>query len=71
MLKSLKSKLVAGVSAASAGLLGAGQAAASVLPSDISSQFSDTQGDILTVGGLIIGLAVVALGIRWVKATFF
>lgn len=26
---------------------------------------------IVSIGGAIIGLAVVALGIRWIKATFF
>lgn len=67
ILKSVKAK----VAAASAAVLGASQASASVLPSDISTQFDNTQTDIVTVGGLIIGLAVVALGIRWVKATFF
>lgn len=28
-------------------------------------------GDITVIGGAIIGLAVVALGVRWIKATFF
>lgn len=27
--------------------------------------------EILAIGGAIIGLAVIAMGIRWVKATFF
>lgn len=27
--------------------------------------------EIITVGGAIIGLAAIALGIRWIKATFF
>lgn len=27
--------------------------------------------DILAIGGAIIGLAVIALGVRWIKATFF
>ena len=29
------------------------------------------QPALMAVGGVIIGLAAVALGIRWVKATFF
>lgn len=28
-------------------------------------------GDISTIGGAIIGIAVIVLGIRWVKAQFF
>lgn len=27
--------------------------------------------EIIAVGGAIIGLAAIALGIRWIKATFF
>lgn len=27
--------------------------------------------DIIAIGGAIIGLAVIALGVRWIKATFF
>lgn len=27
--------------------------------------------DIVSIGGAIIGLAVIAMGIRWIKATFF
>lgn len=43
----------------------------SILPADLSTTVAGIQSDILIVGGLIIGLAVVAMGIRWVKATFF
>lgn len=46
-------------------------AAVSVVDAGVTTQIADTQTDIVTVGGLIIGLAVVAMGVRWVKATFF
>lgn len=32
---------------------------------------SSLQPALMAVGGVIIGLAAVAMGIRWVKATFF
>lgn len=69
--KLVKTKIAGITTAISVSALSASQSMASVLPSDIDTQFGNTQADILTVGGLIIGLAVVALGIRWVKATFF
>lgn len=43
----------------------------SVLPSDFQSSMDAVSSDILTVGGALIALAVVAVGIKWVKATFF
>lgn len=45
--------------------------AASLLTADIATQFTDTTGDMTSVGGDVIKLAVLAMGIRWVKATFF
>ncbi len=45
--------------------------AMTVVNEDVTNQIADTQADILTVGGALIGLAVIALAIRWVKATFF
>lgn len=41
------------------------------LPADVATEIATVKTDITTAGGLIIGLAVVAMGIRWVKATFF
>ena len=34
-------------------------------------QIADITADITTVGTALIGLAIVAMGIRWVKASFF
>ena len=31
----------------------------------------DIKSAVISVGGAVIGLAAVAMGIRWVKATFF
>lgn len=59
------------VGAAAAALVSAGAAQASVLPSNFDTQMSAVSSDITTVGGALIALAVVAVGIKWVKATFF
>jgi len=39
--------------------------AVSVIDAGVTTQIADTQTDIVTVGGAIIGLAVVAMGVRW------
>lgn len=57
--------------AASALVLAGSAQAASLLPSTFSADMSGVSTDITTVGGALIGLAVVAVGIKWVKATFF
>ena len=44
---------------------------ASILPTEFSSDMDAVGADITTVGGALIGLAVIAVGIKWVKATFF
>lgn len=60
------------VAAATSALVLAGSAqAASILPSSFTADMGDVSTDITTVGGALIGLAVVAIGIKWVKATFF
>jgi hypothetical protein len=59
---------VAGVGLVS--LIAAGNAAAAV-DAAVSTEMGVIKTDITTVGGLIIALAVTAMGIRWVKATFF
>jgi len=46
-------------------------AAYAELPAAVATEIATVKADISTAGGLIIGLAVVAMGIRWVKATFF
>jgi hypothetical protein len=66
------SKILKPLAVVGGSLLASSQAfAVSVVDAGVSTQISDTQTDIITVGGLVIGLAVVAMGIRWVKATFF
>lgn len=65
-------KLFALVTGLVASLLVAGQAAAvSVVDAGVTAQIADTQTDITTIGGLIISLSALAMGVRWVKATFF
>lgn len=41
------------------------------LDAGIATAVATTSADITEAGVLIIGLAVVAMGVRWVKATFF
>jgi len=41
------------------------------LDAAVTDAMTATQADIVEAGGLIIVLAVVAMGLRWVKATFF
>lgn len=38
---------------------------------DVVTQIEGVGADILTIGGAIIGIAVIVLGVRWVKAQFF
>lgn len=63
------SKLAAASAGVSASVLAGAANAQSVLPADFS--MDSTNSDILIVGGAMIGLAVTAVGIKWVKATFF
>ena len=37
----------------------------------VTTAISDSQADVVEAGGLIIGMAAVAMGLRWVKAQFF
>lgn len=67
----LRSKGAKIATATSALVLAGSAQAASILPSTFSSDMADVNTDITTVGGALIGLAVVAVGIKWVKATFF
>lgn len=41
------------------------------LDAAVTSAVATTSADITEAGTLLIGLAVVAMGVRWVKATFF
>lgn len=45
--------------------------ASAALDAAVTTAITNTQGDITEAGSLLIGLAVVAMGLRWVKATFF
>lgn len=45
--------------------------ATSLLPADLVENIGQVGVDITTVGMAIIGIAVIALAIRWIKATFF
>lgn len=62
---------VAAKSVAVASLLLASSASFAAIDAGVTTAISEVSADITTVGGLIIGLAVVAMGIKWVKATFF
>ena len=58
------------VGAGATALVVAGQSHAA-LDAAVTTAISDAQADIVTAGGLIITMAAVAMGLRWVKATFF
>ncbi|WP_211831174.1 major capsid protein [Kistimonas asteriae] len=64
-LKEKKNRIAAALVVPAAMLAGSAQAAVEATILD------GVKTDITTVGGLIIGLAATAMGIRWVKATFF
>lgn len=64
----LRNKLAAAVAAPLALVAGPSFAA---LDASVTTAIGNASADITEAGGLIIGLAVVAMGIRWVKATFF
>jgi hypothetical protein len=65
-----KSQLVLASSSLGAVLL-APLPAMAAIDAAVTTAMGEVSTDIATIGTLIIGLAVVALGIRWVKATFF
>jgi hypothetical protein len=68
-MKNLKRKLLLLSAAFSTAILAGSAHAASVLPVDFD--LADVSADIVTVGSALIALAATALGLRWVKATFF
>lgn len=41
------------------------------VPAEVKETIKDVKEDISTIGWLLIGLAAVAMGIRWIKAQFF
>ena len=63
----------AAVSAAAVGISiqQAHAAYSSVVPADFATDMAAVNADILAIGVALIGLAVTAVGIKWVKATFF
>jgi hypothetical protein len=67
----LRSKGAKVGAATSAMVLAAGAKADSILPSTFAADMADVKADVLIVGAALIALAVVAVGIKWVKATFF
>jgi len=75
MISVIKKLAAAAVTAVTAmvvsGQVAAQEGGGSVLPSDFQGTMDGVSADITTVGGALIGLAVVAVGIKWVKATFF
>jgi len=42
-----------------------------MLPASVATTFTDLGEDIATVGGLLIGAAVLGLAFTWLKARFF
>lgn len=57
-------------SASALGLVLSTSSLAAVDPA-VTTAITDAQADITTVGSAIIVMAAVAMGLRWVKATFF
>ncbi len=41
------------------------------LPEAVNTQVGETTGNLNEAGALLVGLAVVAMGWRWLKAAFF
>lgn len=54
-----------------AGLLLAAGSASAQLSTEVTTAIASSQADVTEAGGLIIAMAAVAMGLRWVKATFF
>ncbi|MCB0482680.1 MAG: hypothetical protein KDC83_14725 [Flavobacteriales bacterium] len=68
-LGKVKTQVSVLTAAASAMVISAPSHAA--LATEVTDAITAAQGDIVTAGGLIIAMAAVAMGLRWVKATFF
>jgi predicted dinucleotide-utilizing enzyme len=65
----INKKLMAASAAVMGVIASAGAFADSNLPSTFAADMADVKGDVLLVGGALIGLALVAVGIKWVKGT--
>lgn len=66
---SINKKLAAAGAVVAASAASACAHAASNLPSTFAADMGDVKADVLLVGGALIGLALVAVGIKWVKGT--
>jgi len=67
-----KTKLTIFAAFAALMVLSMGASAAPLLdPLVFDPQIADVTSDIVTAGTALIGLAIVAMSVRWVKATFF
>jgi hypothetical protein len=60
-----------GTGVVAVGSMVAAGAANAALDAAVTTEIANTSANITEAGTLIIGLAVVAMGVRWVKATFF
>jgi hypothetical protein len=59
---------------AALGGVGLASLSASVLadvPAEVTTAITDAGTDIATIGGAVLGLAVVAMTFKWLKASFF
>ncbi len=65
----INKKLAAASAFVVAAVSSTGAFAASNLPSTFAADMGDVKADVLLVGGALIGLALVAVGIKWVKGT--
>lgn len=65
----INKKLAAASSVVAGSLASAGAFAESNLPATFAADMGDVRADVLLVGGALIGLALVAVGIKWVKGT--
>ena len=54
-----------------AGLLLGASSSFAALSTEVTTAITNSQADVVEAGGLIIAMAAVAMGLRWVKATFF
>jgi len=69
MVDKAKMKIVAFVGTMN--ISGSSFAAPLLDPFVLDPQIADVTTDITTAGTALIGLAIVAMSVRWVKATFF
>lgn len=71
MIKFLKARALGASVAVFAALPAFAQESSIIDATEIASDIADVGTSIATIGSAIIALAVIALSIRWIKATFF